>query len=733
MSAKNQPGLTLWHNETRELRTGNIGAARGDHHWGTIHGAGLYFIVGEKGGGKTSLLSLLAKLHQDNADFSNVITVGESEGYVELSPMCAVFRRGPLGEIRDPEILHTDEVPPLDLLSPAILTLIDGGGRKGTEERARARLGALLKYCPVDSTPDRLWKLFQTLEGRMWTDDIGEGPGEGLSLLVGGAWEGLVKALPKAPKRVEPFRRAAEFRFDVQSLPGRDGSLLTDHRLLTELLNATGLCAERAHEHQLREVSAVRARLTEIVSGAARSTELPEARLLTLLKADHEKSELAHALELARLAEREVQTERAARIAEIERRAQLQKSHGDRPDADRSELEAAVEAGARCAQAEQHARGELAVLAAVAAQDGERRAEAAKRAKAAAVRWRKFHEELVEACNRGSDWAFNANLSTFAEKAPGLIEGLEAALVYTEHDRAAELAAAQKAVEDAQEKSEQADAEIDAARARHGAAIVAAERWDEVDALLGEELEGPGDVDVTAAAGAVEEAKRAVAVAGHALAYRAASADLAASVDLATGLEVAGKDYRKAAQESWGFLSLELNDAIALPWVQVDQGKIFLGYGADRKLNDDPEVLRAARLQAEQDLTRRSDTVLPLARFILEEIRRSPAVEWRDIDSGIWVSTCELHEAAMSVWLSRRRQIRGIPTIPWEVMAAFDEASLLAFSERVREADLVVISERPRRKGDPEELFLEKVELPALNGDEPAERQNDWESARAGA
>lgn len=727
MSEGNAPSLTLWHNTTRDLRTGNIGPASGDVHWGAIDGPGLYFVVGQKAGGKSSVLNLLGKIQHASSDWKEIVTDGEAKAYLELAPLSAVFSVGPLGDPRA-VITHADELPTIEALPSSIAALVDGGHLKDEKARARCRLRALLQYCPVDSTPERIGQLFRALEGRMWSADREQ-------ITIQGAWAGIMEALPRAPKRAEPFRYAEEIAVYVQEAPGRDGSLLKDHEILAELLNATGLCAERAFEYQQRQMSACAAVMDEVKAAASRQTGLPPERLATLLKAAHDKSTVAHERELRRLDLREIQVGRAARVAEIERRATIQATHGERPVVERelNALSAWLEEGSRCVEAEKVASGDLAVLAAAAAQDGERRAGATERAGIALARWEQFREDFPLAFSGHGDFVFNVDLSLFAERAPGLIKALEAALVYTEHDRRAELAAAEHAVEDAQEKSEESSAAIEEARTGLAAAKMAAERWDEVDALLQEEIEGPGEAEVTAASDAVDEAERAVQVAGHAGLYQAAAAELTNAVDLATGLETAGKDYRRAAKDSWSFLGWEVTEALALPWLQVDGQKIFLGYGDDGKLNSDPAVIAAARLRLEQTRAMDSGTLLPPARYLLEAIRAEPQVEWRDLDSSKRVSTCELHEACLGIMLSRRSSLSGILIVPWEVMAAFDEASLDAFAERVAEAGLVIISERPRRKGDREGLYLEKVGLPDLNGGEPISHQQDWEAARAGA
>lgn len=724
MSGGNAPNLTLWHNTTRDLRTGNIGPASGDVHWGAIDGPGLYFVVGQKAGGKSSVLNLLGKIQDASSDWKEIVTDGEAEAYLELAPLSAVFSVGPLGDPREPVITHADELPTIEALPSSIAALVDGGHLKDEKARARCRLRALLQYCPVDSTPERIGQLFRALEGRMWSADREQ-------LTIQGAWAGIMEALPRAPKRAEPFRYAEEIAVYVQEAAGRDGSLLKDHEILAELLNATGLCAERALEYQQRQVSACAAVLDEVKAAASRQTGLP--RLATLLKAAHDKFFLAHELDLRRLDLREVRAGRAARVAETGRREKIQASHGERPVVDRSELGAAVETETNAAEIQRKADRDLAVLTTVIAQDRERRMNWETRADEAWSHWDSFAHDLRRAVFPENAPGANANLARFGEQAPGLIERIEAALVYPEHDRRAELAAAEHAAEDAQEKSEESGAAIEEARTRLAAAKMAAERWDEVDALLQEEIEGPGEAEVTAAADAVDEAQRAVQVAGHAGLYQAAAAELTNAVDLATGLETAGKDYRRAAKDSWSFLGWEVTEALALPWLQVDGQKIFLGYGDDGKLNSDPAVVAAARLRLEQTRTMDSGTLLPPARFLLEAIRAEPQVEWRDLDSSKRVSTCELHEACLGIMLSRRSSLSGILIVPWEVMAAFDEASLDAFAGRVAEAGLVIISERPRRKGDRAGLHLEKVGLPHLNGGEPISRQQNWETARAGA
>jgi hypothetical protein len=59
--------------------------------------------------------------------------------------------------------------------------------------------------------------------------------------------------------------------------------------------------------------------------------------------------------------------------------------------------------------------------------------------------------------------------------------------------------------------------------------------------------------------------------------------------------------------------------------------------------------------------------------------------------------------------IERRSALGGIVVVPWQITAALDEERLARFDEMVRSAGLVVFGERPRRNGDPEGLFLERV------------------------
>lgn len=245
-------------------------------------------------------------------------------------------------------------------------------------------------------------------------------------------------------------------------------------------------------------------------------------------------------------------------------------------------------------------------------------------------------------------------------------------------------------------------------RIRHNAALEA-ERWDAVEAEINQPIEGATAEEVETARSGLAAAERYLSLAEWAARFQATSLSLEQALDLARQIDEVAKDLRTAARDSWAFLGKIITDSLHLPWLQVDGLDIYVGY-VDGRLNSDPELIAEAERSAQQAAAA-LDNLSPVAlpRFIFEKIREASAVEWRLLDDEVAVSTAELHEACLSVMLERRGTLSEIIIVPWQVTAALDEERLARFDAQVRDAGMVVLGERPRRHGDPDGIFLERV------------------------
>ena len=701
-----ETGLALWASTNPTLSGSNIGAAEGDHHLGTVEGPGLYLLVGPKAHGKSTHLELLRKLQDHDAVYTDVVTDGQTEARFDLAPCRAVFRQSPLGDPRPPEIVGADDLPPIASLPDAVRALISGGDMKGEEPRSRARLAALLEYCPVDSTAERLERLAGALEGRSWSLT-----GSPMSQLDD-AWDELLDGLAKSPRKPMRYQSAPEIMAQVEGARDRDGSLLGDHKTLVDLLNATGLSGEKVTAAQVGVVKEIEGRRAQVLADAARHLGMSEGDLLPLLNRSHDREWAATQAQEAQTELAMVSSARAVRVAVEKEREDMAAAHGEEPEIDDQLVEAAGDLHDKAVTEEAKADAALAHLAGTVADEEKRRNHEASEAVSSAWQdWDLFGNSIATACltGEGSTFNFGADLSRYVEQAPKVLQALQDALAFEPADRTEETRIARERVAHAEEGRRQAKRRLDESMLREKDQTRALARWLLVDAKLREPVEGPTETDVTAATLALGVAVEAVSIAGHAEVYREVSAELTAALDLSAALDRAAKDYRAAAVDTWAYLGIELTDALDLPWLQVDGLQIFLGYAADGNLNTDREILEAARDRAREDLASAAYDEGPVARMLLQEIRKVPSVEWRDIDSKTRISECELREACLEVMLSRPAGLGGILIVPPTVFHSFDQEALHSFDEKVQAAGLVVFSERPRRAGDPEEVFLERV------------------------
>lgn len=644
---------------TLKLRAENLGPIEGAHDIGEIDGPGIFRLVERNAGGKSTILRALLHLQKLKLLRQDMqINDGETVASIELGPGRMTFRRGPTGEMREPERSGIDQLPPIAEMPAAIETLIHGDHLQDPDARARRRLKALLSYAPVDSDHERIAGLLATCEGRSFvnlTDDLRR------------TWQRLAEAAANKKKRmrVEPLRNADELREWLMAAQERDGSVLTDHGLIVEILNATANTGEHAAEEARHKLSSVAGRVEESVAHASREfgsgirRELEGSYDLTTLR------EQATALAAAASG---LWAERSRLTGELARREAMAQAHWERPVV----VNRVDKAEHHLRQAQAHADD----LARMAAQ---------------------LRSGL------------NEMLATGRPVPHEHVEEFDA--LWTMYRTIAS---------EEQLPISQLRADLESARAEFAKSTRDAERWDEVSALLSEPITGPTQEAVDAATTKAENAKRAVRIAEHAASHQVITAEHTAQLELVAVLDSLAKGYREAATDSWGYLGRILTDALDLPWLQVDGLKLFVGY-VGGTLNNDHALIRAAEEAAERlALAQDHSSPVALGRFLLEAVREASDIEWRDLDDGKRgsgslapcdgrISTAEIHEACLSLMLARRAKLGGIAVLPWEVVAALDDDRLARFAAKVEASGLVLITERPRRTGDRDGIFLERI------------------------
>jgi hypothetical protein len=645
--------MEFWFSTERQIAARNIGPVRGeDSFLGKIHGSGLYLVRGPNTSGKSTIGRLLAKMDdQDLLRQSVQITDGEDSAFLEMEPRRVTFTRSPAGDMR--MTVEGAEAPPVEEMPAAIETLVhaDHLSRDNPEGRARHRLAALLSYAPIETSMEHLTTLLAALA------DL-----PAITAEMRETWLELAAEAAAGSKRVriEGLRTRAEVRDWIIASPKRKGGLLDDHDLLTEICNATGNTGEKAAEAQRRRLAKIQGRLDGALQAAARQIEWPageEGKLRTLLEQEHDLPALTATRDGARLKLTELETSAGGRRAGEARRERLAATRGEKPEA------AVAVAEAEVAEVGEKLKG--AVVAAYAELDEWQ----------AALRDQVFSDD--------GKFRWGQGLAGEADRAHKLVSKLAALLATRPEDSDLGKAAQQ----------------------RLAAAREALAAWERVGEQLAEPIEGAAEAEVEAARTTFAEAESAVNLAKAAAAYQAVAAELAAALDLARRLDELAAAYRTAAKDSWSFLGQIITEALKLPWLQVDGLDVYLGY-VEGKLNQDPELIAQAQAAAEAALDKTSPVSLP--RFIMEKIREAPAVEWRSIDDEARVSTGELHEACLAVFLERLAP-GSIRWVPWYITSALDPERLKRFDQAVRGRECVLLGEEPRRQGDPQGIWLERV------------------------
>lgn len=668
-----------------DVRSRNIGPAAGDHFLGRVEGPGLYMWIGPNTGGKSHHLRLIGKLQKERLLRSDAdITDGADVGYIELGAARMAFRRLPTGEIVEPTRTGIESLPPIEELPTPIETLITGANLKGKEPRARARLEALLTYAPIASTEDLVRQLLAVLNERSFSSDPGA---ERRDL-----WWKLAERAKgeKGRTKIERFHTSDEILAAILSHP-REG-ILDDHDRLIDLLNGIANTGEKVAEQQERTVSEAAGRLKETLSAAAKRLGVPDdGVLMSRLRERLSRPEpSAGALSAARVRVAQLTAEKKRQREEEDRRDDLRAKHGSCPDAGPT---AALYAAAREAHDRlQSSLFEVRASVTRAHQDLADKSALVKPAAEAIQERRDAWESQVVAFRLSINDGLPVDEIAVAGDLLGRrVDEVVAALsgsasAFAERDRAAAAVVAAEAkvseIESSLGQARQAmlarEAELDGMKA-----TVAA--WQQTDVLLGTPIPGPTDEEIAAADSAVQEADADAETWRAAQDFQRAAAAHDAEMVLAQWFGGVAADLRGAAADSWQFLGQIVTDTLSLPWLMVEGTRLLLAYegkGSNARLAATPEA----------------------------------AKDVRDVDDADRISTAELHEAMLKLMLSRRERLGGILIVPWQVMAALDERRLGVFSGWSRAAGLVTFSERPRRKGDPDDLVLEPVEPIAESG-----------------
>lgn len=665
----------------------NIGPGAGDHKLGSFdEGPGFYLLVGPMGAGKSQHLGLLLRAQGDKllrADAN--ITDGENSAQISLAAMRCAFRCDATGQLKEPQRSGVGEIPGIEAMATPIDILINGGGMKGADERCRRRLQALLTYAPVASSPARMTALCAILQSRTFTSDMDP---HYLADWWRLAQEGKDdrKAMP-----ISPHMNAAEIKRWLVEQKGDD--LLGYHKLLVARLNLLGKSGEYAASALSKAISEQEGRLKGVATGAwPGRRQAPSGEELASLSEDYDQEHLSEVTERFRRILATTTAAAVARQQEEERRVSLRAAHGARPgaaeDDELERLQAVMVAGRN------------------AVEDADRAAGEATRSREKADN---SFQDTIESFTLG--WAHTtATWDALAKTVGGAIESRAAPgnagifdlcrVPEDLHELQVQmggfksLSAAVELAIDGQKETREVEEERQLTAGDHRAHLREVERlheleairqgelegqqahWDEIDELLRAELSGPDNRDVSQVKDQLQAAESLLQIARVAKDYQLIAAGIAQTKELHTRIKEDATGYRNAAKASWKALGTALTEALDLPWLTLDGQEIILHYGKETGK--------------------------------LVETDTEPSVG-RSIDDEERVSVGELRIAMLRLMLVKRDRSGGMIIVPWEVVAALDEEYLHRFATMVVGAGVVVLSERPRREGDPSQMQLEHI------------------------
>lgn len=686
--AAERPAAAVEFWEGGEVRAQNIGPIRGERLLGRIDGPGLYRFVAPNANGKSRLLDLLQKIQRDKLLRSEAnITHGEFSAFLEIGASRVTFRKSGAAGTVEPRREGIEQLPKIEAIPSPISTLITGANLKGEEPRAKARLEALLTYVPVEADEQRIGRLADSMEVLA---RVLKGAPDALRLasdwLAERAASGKVRGIGGVSFETEPQLRA-------WLLARQNEGILEAQQSLLDRLNALGNAAEHALAAGNDRMLAARGRADELAPkrGGVALTAQEIAALPLVGDAEIAQRAAENAAAEARVSYRH-------RVDEGARREQIRGTVGEAIDL--APLEAAL-AVADAKEGEAIAAAETALAARDAIDNAD-----AIRSLEESRRWAAREATTV------LDLAYELRVSGLGDAAEGKTFNADATLgslrrfrtlvagaLDVAEKRLEAFATAQAEADSIGERRENAQTELDEAiaaqdlaedRKREALERLQAgrelnDRRARILKSLAAPLTGATAEEVEAAEARAQAARETFALAGVVARYRAALADQQAAERSVGSVDDLAKAYRAAAADTWQALGGIVTEAIAVPFLQVQGLRIFLGY-----------VAQPGRVEGR----------------LAGENEAPGAIEWRNLDDSEMISTAELNQAILRLMLSRRSELGGILILPWEVVAALDDDRARVFSAEAKAAGLVVISERPRRDSDPQDagIYLEKVE-----------------------
>jgi hypothetical protein len=627
------------------LRVQNIGAAAGRHDLGEIDGPDLYALGGDNGEGKTTLLRLLEDLGRDVAKAGKRVRIshGAAEASLEIGDASFEFR---YSLVKDAiEVTSDGETLPVTSLPEEILRLVDPK-IKGDEERLKARLDALVRICQIEMSESVLDALLDCLP----TLGIEADRPQERAMLV----SKMVAGKPPVPNAAlfldskDPWRKAALAKSGLVEGAGE----------IIKLSHAVARSLEVLAERKEGELKPLQAQLREANN-----------RLEELQKQRGEEPLPEESLDALGRAVAAAEASSAARQGEEVRRARLATQLGARPE-DIAEGDIAKR-GKECGRNLVAAQNEY--NAADAASDKSRsdKNATAARLESDLARLNRSLAALGDALSAGDDggeeWLREYLLASHdlketwgAHRNLGLRDRETTTILTAKFAKLSEAQAAVREIQRIQAEWQQQAQQRQKEQAS----------WDALNAQLQEPLEGA----------TLEEVEK--------LRGQLRIAQLQADLDLATaaaetaqaGYDTLRRDvvsltgkikaWRDVGPSLWKTIGQLVGRELELPWLRVEDMRILVGYTSKGK---------GAKLALD-----------------------SAPTDWRDLDEVAEISTGEISEACLHLFVNRAALkakdsiLPPIVTIPWHVLSSIVNPGRLAgLRSMFKAAGVIGIGEVP--------------------------------------
>ena len=629
------------------MSSGNIGPAKGDHHIGTFEGPGLYLLTGENSAGKSHHLRVLGRAGEGNLLSSTAcISAGETDAYFRLGAYEVVFRTSPDGKPQPPEISGSYDLPVVSSLPAPIQTLLTGDHIKGDDARMVRRLKALLTYMPVPASPEVVARLID-----------GAKPFINASDKIRADWAELFATMDFGKKSREGSALGPAELADW--LADQKGDAHEIHVLLVRKLNALGLTAEEMAAH-----------LKTQAAGKKESARTAlEAAWDTLGEGGAMPTTFAHELEAADSAEADpaekktildrLMGDHERHLRATKEREQMADSHScTKPVVSKSKLDAVSVLVREMEESAQNSSSELDLAKGDFAEQVLESASADLR--------QRMGDEMERAAS-GQELSLQAlhiKFDDFVEK----LSFHQGHVARIRHITEQTEAARKTLLDRTHEKSREESAYLES--------IKSLERWNVTNELINVEIEpGPTEEEIESAEVDYRKAARAAGLRLGGDRYRSERSAYNSLHAAHAEMVVSARGYRTAAQKAPVCFGNAVTDFLDIPWLSIHQGHIFLHF-------------------------KEQEVGSPLA----SERKGSHA---RNIDDEDAISTAELSDAMIRLLLERRKG--GLVILPWEMIAAMSDTRVLELDAAICESATHVLSERPKRAGDSEDLLLERV------------------------